>query len=78
MSSMDVSNLTKEKLTSMFNEGKRFDGRGLLDVRDFEVSYNVSNMAEGSARVKMGKTEVLVGVKMDTGEPYPIHQMLEI
>lgn len=68
---METSNLTKEKLRKMFAEGKRFDGRGLLDSRDFEIEYNVSDKAEGSARIKMGKTEIVVGVKMEIGEPYP-------
>ncbi|MDP4039267.1 MAG: exosome complex protein Rrp42 [Candidatus Pacearchaeota archaeon] len=71
MSSMKVSNLSKEMLNRMFAEGKRFDGRGLLDLRDFEVEYGVSNKAEGSARIRMGKTEVIVGVKMQLGVPYP-------
>ncbi len=71
MSSMKISNLTKQTLNKMFAEGKRFDGRGLLDSRDFEVEYDISYKAEGSARVKMGKTEVIVGVKMQLGEPYP-------
>jgi exosome complex component RRP42 len=71
MSSMETSNLTKGKLRKMFSEGKRFDSRGLLDLRDIEVSYEVSNKAEGSARVKIGKTEVIVGVKLQIGEPYP-------
>lgn len=71
MSSMDISNLTKETLRKMFAEGKRFDGRGLTDFRNFEVEYGVSNKAEGSARVRLGKTEVVVGVKLQTGEPYP-------
>ncbi|MBU0760168.1 MAG: exosome complex protein Rrp42 [Nanoarchaeota archaeon] len=71
MSSMEISNLTKEKLKNMIAEGKRFDSRGLLDLRDVEISYGVSKKAEGSARVKIGKTEVVVGVKLQTGEPYP-------
>tara|TARA_Y100000034_G_scaffold128368_1_gene182782 strand:+ start:560 stop:1375 length:816 start_codon:yes stop_codon:yes gene_type:complete len=71
MSSMNTSNLTKEMLTKMFADGKRFDGRKLTDMRDFEVEYDISFKAEGSARVKMGKTEVIVGVKMQLGEPYP-------
>ncbi|MFH1802576.1 MAG: exosome complex protein Rrp42 [archaeon] len=71
MSSMDVSNLTKETLKRMFSEGKRFDGRGLTDTRELEIEYNVSKKAEGSARVRMGKTDVVVGVKLQTGEPYP-------
>lgn len=68
---MDVSNLTKNALVKMFAEGKRFDGRGLLDLNEIVVEHGVSNKAEGSARVKMGKTEVIVGVKMEIGTPYP-------
>ncbi len=71
MSSMDISNLTKEAFSKMFEEGKRFDGRGLLDIRPIEISYGVSDKAEGSARVKIGKTDVVVGVKLGIGEPYP-------
>jgi len=71
MSAMEVSNITKETLERMFSQGKRFDSRGLLDFRDLEVSLNVSNKAEGSARVKLGSTEVIVGVKLQVGEPYP-------
>jgi exosome complex component RRP42 len=68
---MDCSNITKETIKRMFAEGKRFDSRGLFDFRPIEVSFNVSNKAEGSARVKIGKTEVVAGVKMEIGEPYP-------
>ncbi len=71
MSRMEISNLTKNKLRQMFEEGKRFDARGLLDFREVEVSYGVSNKAEGSARVKLGKTEIVAGVKLQIGEPYP-------
>ncbi|MEM5872152.1 MAG: exosome complex protein Rrp42, partial [Candidatus Aenigmatarchaeota archaeon] len=35
------------------------------------IEANVSEFAEGSARVKLGNTEVVVGVKMDVGEPFP-------
>ncbi len=71
MSSMEISNLTIEKINSLLSEGKRFDGRGLLDYRDLEIDFNVSNKAEGSARVKLGKTEVIAGVKLQVGAPYP-------
>ncbi len=71
MSSMETSNLTREFLRKMFIDGKRFDGRSLLDMNDIKIEYKVSNKAEGSARVKLGKTEVLVGVKLGVGEPYP-------
>ena len=68
---MNLTNLMVEKLKSMFKEGKRFDGRGLLDFRDLEVTYEVSNKAEGSARVRLGKTEVIAGIKLQVAAPYP-------
>ncbi|MGV8142837.1 MAG: exosome complex protein Rrp42 [Candidatus Pacearchaeota archaeon] len=71
MSAMNTSNLTQEMLVRMFAAGKRFDGRKLLEYRDFTIEHDVSNKAEGSARIKIGKTEVIVGVKMEVGEPYP-------
>lgn len=71
MSSMETSNLIIQKLKSMFAEGKRFDNRDLLEYRDIEIESKVSKKAEGSARVRLGKTEVIVGVKMQIGEPYP-------
>lgn len=74
MSAMDTSNITRNTLRKMFSEGKRFDSRGLFDLKDFEIEYGVSYKAEGSARVKMGKTEVVVGVKLQLGEPYPDSQ----
>ena len=71
MSSMHTSNLTIDKLRKMFSLEKRFDGRKLHDYRNLDVSLEISNCAEGSARVKLGKTEVLVGVKMSLDTPYP-------
>lgn len=71
MSAMDVSNLTKQYMQKLFSDGRRFDGRGLLDLKDVSIEYGVSNKAEGSARVKIGKTEVIAGVKIDVSTPYP-------
>jgi exosome complex component RRP42 len=68
---MDTSTLSRQMLMKMFAAGKRFDGRKLLEFRDLEVEYGVSNKAEGSARVRLGKTEVVAGVKLAVGEPYP-------
>jgi exosome complex component RRP42 len=60
----------KKKMEEMISKGLRFDERGLLDHRKLEISYNVSHNAEGSARVKLGDTEVIAGVKMDLVEPF--------
>jgi exosome complex component RRP42 len=71
MTSMETSNITRDFLKKMFLEGKRFDSRELMDLRNLELTFEVSNKAEGSARVKLGKTEVVVGIKLAIGEPYP-------
>ena len=68
---METSSLTQEMLVKMFASGKRFDGRKLMERREVSIEYNVSNKAEGSARVRMGKTDVVVGVKIEVAEPYP-------
>ena len=68
---MEVTKLTKKRIAEYLLSGKRFDGRKPLDFREISIEYGPSNMAEGSAIVRIGKTEVIAGVKMAVGEPYP-------
>ena len=68
---METSRLTAERIIEYMNEGKRFDGRKLDEFRELTIETGISKKAEGSARVRLGNTEVLVGVKMDVGAPYP-------
>src|SRR3990167_5501066 len=67
----ETSEITRERIKKYLEEGKRFDGRKLDEFREITIEPNVSKNAEGSVRVRIGKTEVLVGVKMGVGEPYP-------
>ncbi|MFH1325607.1 MAG: exosome complex protein Rrp42 [archaeon] len=67
---METSKITGNRIKEYLEIGKRFDGRKPEEFRDIEIETGISKNAEGSARVKIGKTEVLVGVKMDVGEPY--------
>ncbi len=50
-------------------EGKREDGRGLMDFRKIKVETNLFENAEGSAMVDLGGTRVLAGIKMDVETP---------
>ena len=68
---MKTSNLTEKRIKEYLAEGKRFDGRKPDEFRKISIETGVSNQAEGSARVKIGKTEVIVGIKLDVSEPYP-------
>ncbi len=71
---MMTSDLTGERIKEYLSEGKRFDERKLDEFREMSIETGISKNAEGSARIKIGKTEVLVGVKMDVAEPYPDSQ----
>jgi len=71
---MKTPNITGNRIREYLKQGKRFDGRKPEEFRDLEVEIGVSKNAEGSARVKLGNTEVLVGIKMDVTEPYPDSQ----
>jgi len=59
-----------KKIASFLEKGKRFDERGLLDFRKIEIEESVVKKAEGSAKVKIGNTEVIAGVKLNLMEPY--------
>jgi exosome complex component RRP42 len=50
---------------------KRIDNRAADKYRKITVETNFVTSAEGSARVRLGDTEVVAGVKFDLGEPYP-------
>ena len=68
---MEDLRLTNKRIAEYLAEGKRFDGRKADEFRDIKIKLGISKKAEGSASVKIGKTEVWVGVKMGVMEPYP-------
>jgi len=70
MTTSIVVNIKKKRITELLASGKRTDGRGLTDYREIQIESGVIERAEGSARVRLGKTEVLVGVKVGTGTPF--------
>jgi len=65
-----VENLRKKQMRESISAGKRLDDRGLDETRPIEIEINVIKKASGSAWVKLGKTEVVAGVKVETGEPF--------
>jgi exosome complex component RRP42 len=70
MSSL-VAKVRQKQLAQLIETGKRLDGRSLTDYREIKIEQGIIEKAEGSARVFLGKTQVLVGVKVETGEPFP-------
>lgn len=70
MKSPIVVRVKQKEIAELVSLGKRLDGRGLTDFREVQIEVGVAGRAEGSARVRLGKTEVLVGVKIEVGEPF--------
>jgi exosome complex component RRP42 len=70
MSSL-ITKVRQRQIAQTIDEGNRLDGRALTAYRDLKLEQGVIEKAEGSARVHLGKSEVLVGVKVETGEPFP-------
>jgi exosome complex component RRP42 len=66
-----MNNVQKQYLLGLITKGQRGDGRDLEDFRKTQIETGILYKAEGSARVRMGKTDVIAGIKMDVGEPFP-------
>lgn len=64
--------MNKDYIASLITKNMREDGRDLLEYRKpIKIEYGISSKsAEGSARVIIGDTEVVAGVKLDVGEPF--------
>lgn len=62
--------IQEEFILKLAAEGTRLDKRALDAFREVQVEINPIPKAEGSARVRLGRTDVLVGVKMEVGEPF--------
>jgi len=67
---METPILTKKRIEELLQKGRRFDERKPLEYRKIEIETGISKNAEGSARVKIGDTEVIAGVKLDVVEPF--------
>ncbi|MFZ0224801.1 MAG: exosome complex protein Rrp42 [Candidatus Nitrosopolaris sp.] len=69
-STIIVEHLRKQQMWDSISKGKRLDGRNLDEIRPIEIEVGLVKKANGSARVKLGNTEVVAGVKVETGEPF--------
>lgn len=66
-----VYGLKREYLEKICAEGTRIDGRKFDETRTTIVNTNFVPRAQGSAEVRLGNTRVVVGVKIEEGEPFP-------
>lgn len=65
-----MSEIKKDHIHKLLAKGRRVDNRAWDEFRPITIQSGYIETAEGSARVKIGNTDVLVGVKMSIGEPF--------
>lgn len=59
--------------------GRRTDGRALFSFREISLATSCIPQASGSARVGCAGTDVLVGIKLETGSiSAPLDERLQI
>ncbi|NOZ58987.1 MAG: exosome complex protein Rrp42 [Euryarchaeota archaeon] len=66
-----IADVKRDHILNLLNSGRRIDGRGFDEYREVSVEVGINQRAEGSALVKLGRTQVMVGVKLAVGEPFP-------
>jgi exosome complex component RRP42 len=65
-----VAKLEQKTVHDLILKGKRLDDRSPFDYRPLTITLGIVEKANGSAQVNLGKTKVLVGVKVETGSPF--------
>lgn len=71
MSEEVMNELRRDYIYSLVLKNQRVDGRAFEEWRDIEINTNIIDKAEGSASVRLGDTYLVVGVKIQPGEPFP-------
>ncbi len=61
----------REAIRSMIKRGERIDGRKPDEYREVKIEVGVAGNADGSARVSLGHTKAIAGVKASIGPPFP-------
>ncbi|MDI1496118.1 MAG: RNA-binding protein [Cenarchaeum symbiont of Oopsacas minuta] len=66
-----IDQLKRKQIIELLEQDKRIDGRSLEEQRKLVLETNVIPKANGSARVLLGKTHVVSGVKIQPDRPFP-------
>lgn len=66
-----VADIARDYLRKLAAQGKRADGRGPDDFRPIRITPRFITSADGSAKVSIGDTTVVAGIKVEQGTPFP-------
>ena len=65
-----VSSVRRDYIADLARQGKRIDARTLDQSREVSVEVGPVKSAQGSALVKIGKTQVIAGIKVEHAKPF--------
>ena len=71
MTSSILNQLKRTQISELLEKGQRADGRSFDEPRPLIIETGVIPKADGSARVRLGDTEVVAGVKIQPDKPFP-------
>jgi len=71
LESLILDQLRRDKILELLKQGRRVDGRALEEQRPLVIETGVIPKANGSARIKLGNTEVITGIKIQPDKPFP-------
>ena len=66
-----IDDLKRSQILELLEQGKRIDGRAFDESRKLIVEIDAIPKANGSARVRLGETEAVCGVKIQPDRPFP-------
>ena len=66
-----VETIRRAQMVELLSRGKRVDERAVDQHRQLTIQTGIIQKANGSAKVNLGNTEVIAGVKIATGTPFP-------
>ena len=66
-----IDKLKRSKILDLLQEGKRIDDRALDEHRPLVIDTGVIPHANGSARARLGDTEIVSGIKVQPDRPFP-------
>ncbi|MEM3341726.1 MAG: exosome complex protein Rrp42 [Thermoplasmata archaeon] len=67
----ELIEVKRDYIYMLAEKGKRIDGRKFDEFRQLKITTGIIAPADGSAKVELGDTQVIVGVKILPGTPFP-------
>lgn len=58
-------------ILNVISKGFHVDRRSVMEYRQLNITYNVAPNADSSVLLRLGNTQILAGIKLEIGQPFP-------